>query len=104
MTTISYRAPAPFTPGTAAAAFPPKASAVVGDLVTLPGMTTTRRRMRWVVERCALETSLMLACLSCRQALANECQQKLHLELHPGQTHVLARQCGEHGWETVDVR
>lgn len=70
--------------------------AIVGDPVTLLSVSK-----RWVVARCAADTTVMLGCLSCRQQLANLTQLLWHLEAAPNQTHTLARCCGEHGWETL---
>jgi hypothetical protein len=73
--------------------------AVVGDRATLPGVS---KRRCHIVARCASTTStVMLGCLSCRQPLATLQQLLYHLEAVPNQTHVLARQCGEHGWEAL---
>jgi hypothetical protein len=81
--------------------FPTIAPSVVGDVVTLPDPDSSTVRVRHVGPRCCLARTVMLACLSCRQPLANAFQLLLHLEASPDQTHVLARQCGEHGWETL---
>lgn len=71
-------------------------SAVVGDRATIPGA-----RAQFIRSRCEGTASDQLACLSCRQPLANLTQLTWHLEAHPEQTHVIARRCLEHGWETL---
>ncbi len=76
--------------------FPLVDRAVIGEPVTMPDVVK-----RWIVARCASTSTVMLGCLSCRQPLANITQLLYHLEDAPGQTHVLARECGEHGWETL---
>lgn len=76
--------------------------AIAGDVVTLPGARSRGGRPgEWIHARCDDERTAMLACLSCRQPIANLVQLLFHLEAVPNQTHVLARQCGEHGWEAL---
>jgi hypothetical protein len=68
----------------------------VGDRVTMHGA-----RRAWIQERCGSTSTVMLGCLSCRQPVATLQQLLFHLETAPDQTHVLARQCNEHGWEAL---
>jgi hypothetical protein len=72
------------------------APAIIGDRATLYGADRS-----WLAPRCGETATAMLGCLSCRQPLASLTQLLLHLECAPDQTHVIARECREHGWETL---
>jgi hypothetical protein len=68
--------------------------AVVGDLVNLPGFDRAYVASQW----CASTRPTSYACLTCRQLLANGYQLSVHTETG---THVIARQCRDHGWEAL---
>jgi hypothetical protein len=76
--------------------FPLIAPALAGDAATFPGL-----KNRHVSPRCIDRSCVMLGCLSCRQPLANLRQLHWHLEDHPEQTHVVAAECRERGWEAL---
>lgn len=71
--------------------------AIAGDYCTMFGSV----RQRFILEACGSPATVMLGCLSCRQPLATLQQLHAHLEARPEQAHVIARQCGEHGWEAL---
>lgn len=70
--------------------------AVVGDRATIFGA-----RQSFLAPRCDSPATVNLGCLSCRQPLFDLANLLFHLELHPDQTHVIARQCADHGWEAL---
>lgn len=80
-------------------------SAVVGDYV--PPVFSDDVAYMHVHERCPVGEARparafrRYVCLSCRQGLANAHQLDAHLETGADQPHMIARECPEHGWETL---
>lgn len=75
-------------------------TAIVGDYVP-PLLTYGPAHVH---PRCTITPPLAhrrYACLSCRVPLANSYQLDAHLETGADQPHVIARECPEHGWETL---